>query len=708
MIIFKLHIENFRALKNVTFDMSSFSCLIGENNSGKSSLLHALHRFLDGAKLLETDYYDKTRPVLIRADLGILDSDLQLLKDEEHRSRIGELLSDGRLQLTRVFQFGQKGEFRCTRKVPQEERWRDDVIEAKLKGKKSSDLRTLMDSEYPEVASDIQGTLTQKKVKEEIQRQRGPLNLVWQDEPDAPLPTGIDNSVAALLPEPIYIQAVKDIAADVKTTDRAVFGKLLGLLLNAIQPQLDDIRQALAELDKKLNIYTSGSGKKVDDRIKHIQEIEQLLQKNLRENFPAATVAIEIPPPEIKTILQSARITIHDGAIVGPVETKGDGLKRSVLFSLFRAYVQLANTPGWNPKAQEDQALNYLILFEEPELYLHPKAQQVLFDSLAEVAKDFQVIVTTHSPLFFSAKNTKTFAKLIKSRGRNGIVPFSELISVDLEKDLSVKDEFQILCYENNNVAFFANSVVLVEGDSDVAALKHLACILNSAWDFDKGKVRMVKVGGKGNFLRYIDFFKRFRIETLVLADLDALVTNFDKLGLPNDSPCVQERASLLNKVAQLITTPEMNGDKVKETWKQRGQRIYAIVAQAKSGQSIQDKDIDFLNAVQDDLGLNQAKVNALKDVTKLQADKQALLRDLRAKGVMILERGDLEDYYPNEITGPDKTSKANDFRKKITKREQALQLASDVPTSDGKTRNEFEAIFARVFEDTDALSVRA
>jgi len=51
------------------------------------------------------------------------------------------------------------------------------------------------------------------------------------EEKDLILPTGFWNSIKPLLPEPILIPAVKDITDDVKTTESATFGKLLGVYL---------------------------------------------------------------------------------------------------------------------------------------------------------------------------------------------------------------------------------------------------------------------------------------------------------------------------------------------------------------------------------------------------------------------------------------------------------------------------------------------
>ena len=109
------------------------------------------------------------------------------------------------------------------------------------------------------------------------------------------------------------------------------------------------------------------------------------------------------------------------------------------------------------------------MLFEEPELYLHPKAQEVLLDALRIFSHQHRVIVTTHSPLFFGPQATTTFIKMRK-RVDPAVTPkpFAAADHVDLS-NANERDQFQIICYENNNIAFFSEAVVLVEGDAYIA-----------------------------------------------------------------------------------------------------------------------------------------------------------------------------------------------------------------------------------------------
>ena len=128
--------------------------------------------------------------------------------------------------------------------------------------------------------------------------------------------------------------------------------------------------------------------------------------------------------------------------------------------------------------------------------------------------------------------------------------PFTQVHPVDLS-DMSAKDQFQIICFENNNAAFFADTVVLVEGDSDYLLLPHIARTLDPSWDDAQVPVPFARITGKGNIRRYRQFFARFGVRVPVIADLDLLLTRFQHID-PDDQLKTQ-RDKLLSRVDELI-----------------------------------------------------------------------------------------------------------------------------------------------------------
>jgi hypothetical protein len=84
----------------------------------------------------------------------------------------------------------------------------------------------------------------------------------------------------------------------------------------------------------------------------------------------------------------------------------------------------------------------------------------------------------------------------------------------------------------------------------------------------------------------------------------------------------------------------------------------------------------------------------------ELQAQKQALLDNLRAQGVFVLEKGTIENYYPVGVTGDGKPAKAQSFCNTVITKEQALALCTTGHRDrSGASTSEFEAICRGIFE---------
>ena len=128
--------------------------------------------------------------------------------------------------------------------------------------------------------------------------------------------------------------------------------------------------------------------------------------------------------------------------------------------------------------------------------------------------------------------------------------PIGECCPIDLTA-VSEKDKFQLISFESSNFAFFSKKIVLVEGDSELIVLPHIASLLNPGWDFKTTSTSLVKISGKGSFKRYRDFFSCFNVDVAMIADLDILIKDFDKT-LP--SPGAKELLDdLLRDVDKII-----------------------------------------------------------------------------------------------------------------------------------------------------------
>ncbi|MEU7052583.1 AAA family ATPase [Streptomyces eurythermus] len=691
-----IKIDNFRGLSQVNMPFSRFGCLIGENNAGKSSVFQALNMFLRSGTATETDFLTLARPVRIQLTFtGINDADLLRL-EEGHRTRIEPEIHDGRLSLARIYPSPGKGVMRLVKKVPKDLRYQRSALDDLLKIKNEEELREGLRLTYP----DIHSTLPPGKInRTAVRRAWAQLVTDLTDEDmtvgDEPLPTGLDKSVAALLPEPIYIPAVKELNEEVKTTSTATFGRLLSILFEDIEHQLPALESSFDQLRTQLNVVTKKDGKESDERLPEVRQIESLIQRNLQESFPRAHVRLEIPPPRLRSLLEDAQIAVNDG-ISGPFKTKGDGLRRSVAFAILRAYVDLkVARPARADSAQQP----CLLLFEEPEVFLHPRAQRKLFEALTVFSEYNDVLVSTHSPAFYAPGATGTFVKVLKDHALNP--PASRTCVVDLS-DLDARDQFEIITHENNEAAFFANSVLLVEGPSDHFLIPHLARTLNPEWDFDKHGAAIAKVEGKGSITRYRNFFRRFEMRVAVLADLDAVLDGFDKLGASRECHELRDRVvARVNLLAEDedadVSSKTLKGlrtsGSARELW-QQAQRKREEYAQGLCEWEELDAAVAAFFA-RSASGTARRVLEEAQD-PELKKMKTELLMMLRKEDIYVWELGAIEAYYPP--LDANESNNKNERARRFCERYLTADDIRGLPVFKDTSTCEFDLIFEAFF----------
>ncbi|MHB1956805.1 MAG: AAA family ATPase, partial [Sulfobacillus sp.] len=453
-----ISISNFKGLRSVVFEPTSFGCLVGENNAGKSSVLQAIVYGLNRpAQLPISLFYDPALPIdFILGFSGVTDEHLQRLVDE-HRSKIVAIVIDDKLTFKIRYRPHEKVEITILRLVPVELRYRKETIDATLAGKRGAAIRNAVAEHYPEFIIDLPELPNITSAKTYLHNRIAELPRAAFEQAEGPLPSGITASITALLPEPIYIPAVKNLSDDLKTTQSTSFGRLLGLLLEDMTPDLVVVNESLAALNLLFNRVIE-NGQEVDRRHRMLQDLEGLLESLLSQNFPRVRVELKIPPPELKTILNAAQIFIDDGSR-DLVDNKGDGIKRSLTFALLQAYVMHV-AQRRQIEAQDGIAQRPLIfLFEEPELYLHPKSQRILFNTLAQISDAHQVVVTTHSPLFFAPGVTAAFVRVAKRE--DNPKPVGILFPVNFSLDQTHAESFRLARFENADAAFFSQRIVL-------------------------------------------------------------------------------------------------------------------------------------------------------------------------------------------------------------------------------------------------------
>jgi hypothetical protein len=157
-----------------------------------------------------------------------------------------------------------------------------------------------------------------------------------------------------------------------------------------------------------------------------------------------------------------------------------------------------------------------LLAIEEPGAHLHPHAQRRLFKDLAEI--DAPVLLTTHSPTIVKYADPSSLILLrLNARGETTAHQLDpEEIGDDDLKDLAR------LMRGGRAEMFFARSIIIVEGQSELIALPHFAGILGC--DLDRDGVSLVQANGNNYaFILRACQQSQFAIPAIVTYDTDVL-----------------------------------------------------------------------------------------------------------------------------------------------------------------------------------------
>lgn len=161
----------------------------------------------------------------------------------------------------------------------------------------------------------------------------------------------------------------------------------------------------------------------------------------------------------------------------------------------------------------------HIILFEEPELYLHPNNKRKFRETLYKIASqsNYQVICVSHDPqLIDLSKEHTSLARFIQNGdGKTEIHQTAEDLFI---KDQETKERIHMLNRFNPHVCetFFSDEVILVEGDTEAIILREL---LDK--HFPNREVFVLNTGAKNNMPFFVNVLASFKIKQHIIHDSD-------------------------------------------------------------------------------------------------------------------------------------------------------------------------------------------
>jgi len=404
---------------------------------------------------------------------------------------------------------------------------------------------------------------------------------------------GWKNVAQGKLGSVIYIPAMSRLEEHTKLTGPSALRDLINDILKPIvksSAAFTNLTNDFGKFSQTIKTETTPDNRSLSD-----------LEKRINEEIKDWGVAFNlgVSPPQVEDIIKNlVRHTLTDSALnteMSP-EAFGHGLQRQLIFTLIRIAAGYTATKP-EPKKKEFSPELELLLFEEPEAFLHPPQQDVLDTSLRQLAVQpgRQVIAASHSPQFVSY-NTDDLADLIRVRRVAGKTEVAQIGRERLTQvfednqqlakilgqeagatELEAVRHFLWLNPERSSL-FFANAVLIVEGLSEQVLINYL--IKTGQLTTNSRGFFILEPLGKYNIPRFMNLLGELRMDHAVLHDSDANKTGNEKQKQEAINQLIQQSKNACTKAVETLPSnlEDFLGIQTSpERWKKAAEVLLAV-----------------------------------------------------------------------------------------------------------------------------------
>ena len=461
MLIEKIRVRNFRALRSIEVNLEPLTLLVGANNAGKTTFLRALNSVLG-----------VSRSLLNRDDLFIdqrgncpanhIDIDIKIISVNENGVRIPHFDE----QWLGVFGGGDNigieddNEFFAFRSTFNFSG--DDMPEAEYT------LITNWKGEVLGPAGDFK----------RIQQVRNNIRMYYIDaqrdiEEDLRLRTSYFGKLAARIEQDYKVEDIKQLTYLIQTINATAVNN---------SPVLKHLKETLAKLNQ--TTQTRGNGVDISPFSRNIRDLHKGMRVDFQDN-------------------DSERFSM---------EYHGMGTRSWASILTAGAYIEweLEQIQKKISDGLDTMLLFPIIALEEPEAHLHPNAQRTLYSQMKAFMG--QKIISTHSPYIAGLAKLKELRHFYRAQD---VAEILGLTSMNAEDERKVSKEVIL----SKGELLFARAIVLFEGETESQALPIFAEAYWGKPPFELG-ITMIKLDGN-NYAPFLLLAEQMKIPWFIFSDYD-------------------------------------------------------------------------------------------------------------------------------------------------------------------------------------------
>lgn len=476
----KLSIQNYKSLKNIKpIEFEDLTTIIGENDSGKTSILEFIEIMLTNKIPNELDYGRYSNSQISDEIIGI--AEFKLSKTEI--GILGKYLNrDNKLIIKKRFQKNSVQEISVRTSTYIDDRFYT------YKKMKVNELKELLKSYGFEDKSN--NSLRVEYIDEYLKNNEVDMKEDWKrinfSEVREYLPIiikyGVDDYIN---PDNLIYNTLKLKFADIlyeKTPDgkRKLKDENLQKIIDDIEDTINEISNGLLPVAKQIN--------------------PSIKQINLESDI------------DLSNGLRRTPITItEENGISHYLNNFGQGTKKRMCMSIME----------WTDSFIENNE-NIIKIYDEPDNNLHIEAQRRLFRTVRNSCEtNGQAIICTHSPFIIDVSPAKSI-RLVE-RNIDGVTIIDYIHDND---DVEIKKFIDKMCREvgiSNSHIFFEKCFLIVEGESEYNFFPIIyKYIFNSTLAEDG--ITLINLKGNGSALNFLKLLIENKEEKIILVvDSDSL-----------------------------------------------------------------------------------------------------------------------------------------------------------------------------------------
>jgi len=495
MVLKKATITNFRGINgSITVNFDLFNCIVGQNDAGKSTILKAVDASLNETTLTRADYNVQAQNNQIIVELFFDCQEKQCLLGEEILTTIkGEELcnADSLLVWKKVWNVTETSVSKP----------KISIVRKKYNGnndfifKTEAQLIAQCNFNQIETAKGNGEAFNNVEKRQKLREYNQQNNIPFTYEVEEIPGTGtskvkaIGDSIKKVLPAFQYFKADTSLS----DTDNTIQKYFKDMAFTLIKEKVDT-----DEMETTIREQLESVLQKVTDKINDVVKSGEKVKPKVEFDW--------------SKLISTSFVSDTSGSNI-PLSSRGDGFRRITMMAYFEYLAETERT---------DVSQQIIFGFEEPETFLHPSAQDNLFDKLNSLTENgYQVITSTHSPTIVG--NTKRYDIIHIAKPNNTYTVNQNAIDYKaLAIDLGIKPD-------NTFTPLFSTSrlLFLVEGIDDTKAMHHKATLYKQAglipFTFEELNINIIPIGGCGGVKHWVnlDLFTKLQKPFFIFLDSD-------------------------------------------------------------------------------------------------------------------------------------------------------------------------------------------